>query len=427
MPITIIADDLTGANDTAVPFARQGFRTATALRAEAAQVLDAHGYEVIAYATQSRALPPERAHEAVQQAVYRLAARHDTIIYKKIDSALRGPIAAELTALLKASPRVEKILIAPAFPATGRTTLFGEQRIDGLPVHLTPMADDPVTPVRISHIPTLIKMESEYGVHSLSRPTIAGGIDSVRTELARLPVDVRLVVADAVDDSDLDVLAQLVLEDHRIAPCGSAGLAAAMARGLGARERRFDEQTARSKPGLLMVVGSKSPRARSQIQAVKEEAPWVQHASVQLESLVSAGGEVRNNLETAIVGVVERVNAALAESDACVVYPIGEARGLHPEQITPVLAAITRAVVENSPVGTFLLTGGDTAADVLAKLDAAALEVRTELAPGVAAGQIVGGVADGARVITKAGSFGDERLLVRLALEWQRERARGGG
>src|SRR5690606_25502766 len=106
-----------------------------------------------------------------------------TILYKKIDSALRGPIAAELSGLLDALARAHRILVAPAFPAAGRTTVDGVQRLDGRPVHLTPMADDPLNPVRLSHIPTLL---SPHGVHCLSRSVVAAGAGAVRADLAKI-------------------------------------------------------------------------------------------------------------------------------------------------------------------------------------------------------------------------------------------------
>ena len=65
---------------------------------------------------------------------------------KKVDSTLRGPLAAEIEAALAASGRTRAV-VAPAFPATGRTTVGGVQHLDGVPVHATRFAHDPVSPV----------------------------------------------------------------------------------------------------------------------------------------------------------------------------------------------------------------------------------------------------------------------------------------
>ena len=436
MSITIIADDLTGANDTAVAFASRGLRTATALRAESTGKLRESGYEVIACSTESRTLPPERARAAVLRFGDVIAGPLGQIIYKKIDSALRGPIAAELDALLQASPGTERILVAPAFPATGRTTVAGEQRIGDRPVHLTEMAHDPVTPVRISHIPTLLSERSRHGVHTLSLEVIDGGVDAITNELAALPPDVRYVVADAVSDSHLDALAELVLRDDRILPCGSAGLAAAIGRHLAAQRPHrahsadpvdcdIDDGglSARS-GGLLFVVGSKSPRALRQIQTVEAGAPWVKHVPMLLESLAHTGGDPRGDRPLDIEALAEGIAAAVTSSGVAALYPVGE-EPVAPERITAALASITRAAAAISPIGAFLLTGGETAAHVLAGLGAIALEIRAEYEPGICVGRILGGVAAGASLITKAGSFGSGQLLLELAEAW-REGTRSG-
>ena len=223
MSITIIADDLTGANDTAVAFAERGLRAATALRAERIDMLRELGYDVVAYSTESRPLSPNMAGEAVLRSAIGVGAHPGQTIYKKIDSALRGPIAAELDALLQAVPWARYVLVAPAFPSTGRTTVGGEQRIYGRPVHLTEMAHDPLTPVRTSHVPTLLREGSPHGVYPLPLECVDKGVDAIVAELAGIPAGVRYVVADAACDSHLDALAELILRDGSILPCGSAG------------------------------------------------------------------------------------------------------------------------------------------------------------------------------------------------------------
>lgn len=495
MRIAIIADDLTGANDTAVAFARRGFPAATVLTPVRFGLL-VQEYDVIAVSTESRALPPDEAYAAVRAVAREMAGRlagfPGTVIYKKIDSALRGPVAAELHALLDALPRLKRILIAPAFPAAGRTTVDGEQRLDGRPVHLTPMADDPINPVRVSHIPALFedggrgreliggrnedraegRIGDRRGVHRLRHSTVAAGVDAVRAELRRLSDDVRFIVADAVCDADLDVLAQLVLEDRDIAPCGSAGLAAAIARRLaGGREAPVAEFrvepgdpgvfSAGPTGGLLLVVGSKSPKARSQLRALFEGAPWVKHVPLPLERLSadrlqenppadgrgggrSPGDAVDEGADEVLDRVSRHVASALAASGACALYPDAGAGDVaragpsdpeshtdrahpHPKAITRALATVTQKALAEAPAGTLFLAGGETAVDVLTGLGAEAMDIETELWPGVAAGRIIGGSADGARVITKAGSFGDDGLLVRLVTSWREARERAAG
>ncbi|HKO17470.1 MAG TPA: nucleotide-binding domain containing protein, partial [Acidobacteriaceae bacterium] len=70
-----------------------------------------------------------------------------------------------------------------------------------------------------------------------------------------------------------------------------------------------------------------------------------------------------------------------------------------------------RKTFSASPVATLILTGGDTAALVLGALNARAVRLAGELAPGVPWGFVEGGDADGCAVLTKSGGFGQEDML----------------
>jgi D-threonate/D-erythronate kinase len=120
MQVAIIADDLTGAADTGVQLARAGYRTAVAFRG--APIPPADDLDAVALDTDSRAMPAGFAAKRVMEAAH--AVRNTPFIYKKLDSTLRGPIAVELSAALGVSGR-DRAVVAPAFPAAGRTTVEG--------------------------------------------------------------------------------------------------------------------------------------------------------------------------------------------------------------------------------------------------------------------------------------------------------------
>ena len=149
--------------------------------------------------------------------------RDTPIVYKKLDSTLRGPIAAELAAASGASGR-DRAVVAPAFPATGRTTVDGVQLVRGVPVHETEAKDDPRTPVREGHVPTLLAAAFP-SVVSLSTEDLADPA-TVRRALE----EARCVVADAARDEDLEALVRAVPDPSEVLWAGSAGLAVALGR-----------------------------------------------------------------------------------------------------------------------------------------------------------------------------------------------------
>jgi len=216
MLAAIIADDLTGAADTGVQFARAGYRAAVVFRGEPVpdEELDA-----VVFDTDSRTRRPGLAARYVAEAGRNV--RDARLVYKKFDSTLRGPVAAELSAAFE-STRRRRAVVAPAFPAAGRTTAGGTQLVHGVPVHETEMRNDPRTPVRDAHVPTLLGRWSAsvgtLGVDDLDDP------ENVRRALARD----EWTVVDAERDADLEALVRAVPDPGAVLWAGSAGLAQAL-------------------------------------------------------------------------------------------------------------------------------------------------------------------------------------------------------
>ncbi|WP_128255679.1 four-carbon acid sugar kinase family protein [Falsirhodobacter deserti] len=131
----IIADDLTGALDAAAPFAGRGLQTRVALSPHNVP-LDA---EVVAISTNSREVGPKAAHDAVKRALESLPP--DVGLMKKIDSRMKGNIAAEVSAFGR-----PLALLAPAIPDFGRITRHG---------HLVGFGVDHPIPLEIAGIKCL--------------------------------------------------------------------------------------------------------------------------------------------------------------------------------------------------------------------------------------------------------------------------------
>jgi D-threonate/D-erythronate kinase len=123
--LAIVADDLTGALDAAAPFAARGVRTVVALGVDDLGVALASGADVVGVSTDSREIPPDAARRAVAECMGRLP--RGLSVFKKIDSRLKGNIAAELDAI----PH-QRALVVPAIPAFGRRMRNG--RLEGFGV-----------------------------------------------------------------------------------------------------------------------------------------------------------------------------------------------------------------------------------------------------------------------------------------------------
>lgn len=99
--VGIIADDLTGANDTALQFTLNGADTNIILDTDLENV-SGHVPQAWAVSTESRNVDPETAFERVKSATELFLEKiKPDYFYKKIDSTLRGNIAVEVMSMLK--------------------------------------------------------------------------------------------------------------------------------------------------------------------------------------------------------------------------------------------------------------------------------------------------------------------------------------
>lgn len=124
----IIADDLTGACDAAARAALAGWQSRVLMDWECAAAGD-----LLVISTATRNQSPEQAARVVTEAGRELIDRGAQPVFKKIDSTLRGPWAAEVAAL-RLVTEAELVAVAPAFPECGRVVRGGVVYCDGEPV-----------------------------------------------------------------------------------------------------------------------------------------------------------------------------------------------------------------------------------------------------------------------------------------------------
>ncbi|MBP0581134.1 four-carbon acid sugar kinase family protein [Labrys sp. LIt4] len=116
--LAILADDLTGALDTAAPFAARGMHAQVALTIDAIDEAVREGPDVVSINLASRELSADTARHLTAAALAALPA--GTRLFKKVDSRLKGHVAAELDAL-----PFRAALMAPAIPDFGRVVKAG--------------------------------------------------------------------------------------------------------------------------------------------------------------------------------------------------------------------------------------------------------------------------------------------------------------
>lgn len=373
--IAILADDLTSAGDGAAPFRRVGHDARILLSAPA--VVPQHGTGVTAVDLGSRMLDEEAAAMRTGRAA-RLFADSE-LLFKTVDSTLRGHVAAEVRAAWAGSRR-RAVVIAPGFPAEGRVTVEAVQYVRGVPVHESDFARDPVHPVRCSNLATLFP------------EAVLAGPDQ-GTELPELIDSDGLIVYSAAADGDLDRLVAAVPCLNDVLWVGSPGLAAALARrcARAAGSAAFVPAPAR-RP--LIVVGSANPATRRQLAELR--------ARVDVQG-ITVSGDPGTVVET-LRGLTAPVLTLQTPDERCAPQT---ARALARS-----LAAVVQALADKHTVDALVVTGGETAATVIQALGATGIRLLDEPEPGVARGTLLGQLP--LPVLIKAGGFGDDATLLRL-------------
>ncbi len=384
----IIADDLTGAMDTGVQFAKGGLHTVVML-AEG----ELPPAEMAVVSTDSRDLPAEESRRKTREAARRFG---DRAVYKKIDSTLRGNLGPELEGLLEGLG-LERALVAPAFPSNGRTTVGGYHLVHGTPLAESSFAGDPLWPARESHLPTLLAKQTSLSVGYLPLSTVEQGAGAVARALRAERADI--VAADAETPAHLRTLALAVAQLEGWLPCGSAGLAEEWPRALGLERPRALFRWPEDPRPALVVAGSRHQVTAEQLKRASEEGRLV------LVPLGARGEGDAEAVDRAIALLNQGRSVAITTAFSRFQQGQGVATALG-------LAEAAGAVLSRSPMAGLFMTGGDIARALCSILGAGAIRALGEVQPGVPAGLLMGGAHDGLRVVTKAGGFGDERAII---------------
>lgn len=402
--LEVIADDVTGACDVGAELAAAGFAVRVAVDGDPGEE-DADTVRVVN--TQSRAI---RASDAYAR-VLRVARRRSVdLLLKKIDTALRGHLGAELDAAIDGLGAAAAFVV-PAIPAAGRVTRDGCQWFSGRRLADTEFATDPEGHGAESAVAAVVGRESRRRVEVIALSTVRAGMlpERART-LMRAGVEV--FVVDAETDDDLAAAATGILELPRpLCIAGSIGIAAAVAAAVRGAEPRVLSLAAFPAPALI-VCGSLHSTARLQLDRVCGAG----HA----ERLPMRETRGDADHDAATRAIVERARAVLASGRSVVVAAPPANGALDPgdrRAVERTLAEITRDVLRgHTMAATLVLIGGETSHAIFRALGTTELAVDGRVAPLVAVGVITRGGGAGMRVVVKGGSGGDPDIL-RVLLE----------
>ena len=351
--LRLLADDLTGALDTAAGFAG----SYGPIPVVWPEVLPPHaaGSLVIDTGTRERSAAEAAATVAALAPWLNGEAGNDGIAFKKVDSLLRGPWAAELASVMGAGGW-SRCIVAPAFPYQGRVTRGGRQ---------------------------FIREGRDWAAVSgeIAAALRDAGLPASSAAVADGPVS-GVAVYDAESDADLYRIAGL-RGDGRTLWCGSGGLAAALA-----GEAPAAAEVPLMRP-VLGLFGSDRPETEAQLAACDRLRLVLQHGAAVVPEFLTEQ--------------LTRDGAVLVSLH----LPTGMAREAAAVHIAERFAAVVAGVQRP---GTLLVAGGETLKALCLALEVRNIDVTGQVTPGLPRSILRGGRWDGLPVLSKSGAFGRERL-----------------
>ncbi|MBQ3640839.1 four-carbon acid sugar kinase family protein [bacterium] len=429
--IGIIADDLTGANDTSLQFFLQGSKTQVSF-GEDISIDESLNTEVFGVSTETRNADLETSVERVKTVAKNIFKDEGfEHLYKKMDSVLRGHFAVEIMTLMD-ELEYEAAVIFPAFPNEGRSTIGSYHLVKGVPLQRTEVSRDPAFPIMESNIVNLIKYQLEESeqniVDAITLDTVMKGAGPILAKLNELiSKGKKMVVVDAVSTTDLEQIALAVTKStYKILPCGSAGGAQALSKiwHPDTNEGDFIPPTVPKLPKLL-VSGSATDLTAAQIKRLKENDSIdnTYFIAIKPENIFSDDFEdiadrILNNLvkentvivhSSALIEDTEKLNDLLLDNEIT--------KEAFISKICDYLAAITRAVLAKTEA-VLITVGGETSYKCCRAIGSKNLQILDTVAPAIP----LGIDHKGQYIVTKSGNLGTQNTLIDIIRYFEQDK-----
>ncbi len=422
--VGIIADDLTGANDTALQFKKCNAKTKILLDYSIPPENDL-STEIWAISTESRNIPAEQAEARILETIENLNKNLNLeYFYKKIDSTLRGNIARETLTMVK-TLNYDAAIVIPAFPSEGRITVGGYHLSKGTPIGRTEMARDPHSPITESYVPSLFKnqlKENEQNMVGLiGLKTIMNGAGPILIKINELIKEgKKLIIADSASAVDIEqVVLAINKSNYKILPAGTAATGSILAK-LWLPEDDItekNEQIIMPQMPNLIISGSATQINSNQIEQLDKTYDFDNIHTLPLTVEMVLNG-INDDFVNDIVSQLSSGDTVVIHSSKLLENFDGFSddslrgelsRANLASKITDYLAELTKAITDKIKV--LLITlGGETSYKCCNAISAKELIMKDEVAPAIAL------CVDYKNqwIITKSGNLGNPKTLIEI-------------
>lgn len=409
----IIADDITGALDTGIQFAKRGIRTQIFTEGKLNESDIKTDTEVIVVDSESRPMAANDSYRVVFNIADWAHKKNIGIIFKKTDSALRGNIGSELQAVADAVKDFP-IYFLPGHPEIGRITKGGVHYISGELLENSVFGKDPFEPVTKSYIPDIIKEQSDI-------PVICKSPDEPIT--AEMSSKSEIILCDTQKVKDIDhTLDELVKMKGLKLIAGCAVLGERLAEKVLCNYNQVS--TYEKTDGLYVACGSLNKITLRQLEYAELNDGFLR-IKLTMEQKFSA--DYYNTLDgkkflkqiTDLCKTNKKVIVDSFDTEENIAGFVADKRRDIEKLRTMIPEAhghIVKALAEEHMNLTFLMTGGDTLMGYLKLIKCTQIEPVCEIEPGLVVCKLIW-KGHCQQIISKSGGFGTEDTLCRIALK----------
>lgn len=418
MKLCVLADDLTGANDSGVKLSKKGVKSTVLFNLNEEKLDDINP---AIYNTDSRHLSKEKAYKSIYNSAKFFKNYGFDVIYKKIDSTLRGNIGAELDAVYDVY-QPDFVIVAPAMPKNGRTMENGVIHCDGIRLEEANVFNVSYEKNIESDITKVMDKQSKYFSKLVTGKDLQKGASHIKGILEECAKNnTTYILIDSYKENDLIKISKYIYETkYNIIWAGSSGLINYLP--YFSNLKSLKTQYIKENNGrTLFVIGSLNRVTREQLKKLLN-SNYVKKCEVYPLRIIK-GGNVKKEEINRVVKQVNKFDESYhtviytsnskEDIDEALIY--GEKYDLNSYEIgvtiSKSLGEITSEVIKsNQDFNGLVITGGDTAVNVCEHLNARGLTLIDEISPAIPLGHI-----DGNQeyfTITKGGGIGDEDILL---------------
>lgn len=399
--ILVLADDLTGANATAVALANIG-RSAALVHDSAALAAPAlEASQVLIHPADTRREGP-RAQTHTTALLERAMAGGIDLIYLKVDGALRGSVSSQIYGALHAwRPRHPQAVavLCPADPARGITLEDGVLLVGGVPADEAWASRDGLTPVMTARVSEMLPEARIINV---------GGNLAERIDMAGS----NIVICNASTEAELDEIAAACRKlGERVIPVGSLGLARALHRTLPApSEESIRVDLPPADPPLIVTtsIHSVSQAQVDEYLAATGATQFIPDAGdLFFEEARARADEELERLASSSTGpLVLRADPSDSAPSSL--------RGTLARDLAKWMSELALTALASRRFGSIVAVGIDGAKELTSILGITRAQVAQGLAEGVPLTVARDGGYPGLLMATKSGGFGERDLLVQV-------------